>query len=118
MKCEVREICGDWALDIDGFNGGKITIHFNSRQNALSVKRIIETDDSLSNAADDFDRQPTIDVIKGRHGHWIDKSTQSCLRTQSWCSACGKRSGIGGIESNRHKAYCPNCGARMDGVKI
>lgn len=26
MKSEIREICGDWALDIDNFNGGKITI--------------------------------------------------------------------------------------------
>ena len=47
MKCEVREICGDWALDIDNFNGGRITIYFNSRQNALNVKRILEVDDSI-----------------------------------------------------------------------
>lgn len=50
MKCEVREICGDWALDINNFNGGKITIYFNSRQNALNVKRILEVDDSVPNA--------------------------------------------------------------------
>ena len=29
MKCEVRKICGDWALDINKFNGGKITIYSN-----------------------------------------------------------------------------------------
>ena len=29
MKSEVHEICGDYALDIDNFNGGKITIYFN-----------------------------------------------------------------------------------------
>lgn len=61
---------------------------------------------------------PTADVAEVKHGHWIDKNTGAYFRTQSWCSVCGKHSGIGGIKSNRHKAYCPNCGARMDGVKI
>lgn len=49
MKCEIREICGDWALDV--FDGGKVTIYFNSRQNALNVKRILEVDASIPNAA-------------------------------------------------------------------
>ena len=48
-------------------------------------------------------------------GEWVDKPTGAYSRMQSWCSACGKRSGIGGIESNRHKPYCPNCGAKMKG---
>ena len=48
------------------------------------------------------------------HGRWEDKPTGRYGRWQSWCSACGKHSGIGGIEGNRHKPYCPNCGAKMD----
>lgn len=60
MKCEVREICGDWALDINNFNGGKITIYFNSRQNALNVKRILEVDDSIPNAATVCDMQEVV----------------------------------------------------------
>ena len=48
-------------------------------------------------------------------GEWIDKPTGAYGRMQSWCSACGKHSGIGGIESNRHKPYCPHCGAKMKG---
>lgn len=60
MKCEISEICGDWALDIDGFNGGKITIYFNSRQNALNVKRILEVDDSILNAATVCDMQEVV----------------------------------------------------------
>jgi hypothetical protein len=48
-------------------------------------------------------------------GEWIDKPTGAYGRMQSWCSACGKHSGIGGIESNRHKPFCPNCGAKMKG---
>ncbi len=53
---------------------------------------------------------------KQSEGEWVDKPTGSYNRMQSWCSACGKHSGIGGIESNRHKPFCPNCGARMKGV--
>ena len=46
-------------------------------------------------------------------GKWIDKPGPY-YRMQAWCSCCGQHSGIGGIESNRHKPYCPNCGAKMD----
>ena len=60
---------------------------------------------------------PTEDVVEVRHGEWIDKPTGAYGRMQSWCSACGKHSGIGGIESNRHKPCCPNCGAKMDGER-
>lgn len=49
------------------------------------------------------------------YGYWIDKPSGAYGRRQSWCSACGKHSGIGGIESNRHKPFCPNCGAAMVG---
>jgi hypothetical protein len=52
---------------------------------------------------------------KQSEGEWIDKPTGAYSRMQSWCSDCGKHSGIGGIESNRHKPYCPNCGAKMKG---
>lgn len=50
---------------------------------------------------------------KQSEGEWIDKPTGAYRRMQSWCSACGKHSGIGGIESNRHKPFCPNCGTKM-----
>ena len=60
---------------------------------------------------------PTADVEEVQHGEWIDKPTGAYNRMQSWCSACGKHSGIGGIESNRHKPYCPNCGEKMDGER-
>jgi hypothetical protein len=57
------------------------------------------------------------DYRKQKEGEWIDKPTGAYSRMQSWCSACGKHSGIGGIESNRHKPFCPNCGAKMRGGK-
>ena len=58
---------------------------------------------------------PTADVVEVRHGEWIDKPSGRYMHIGSWCSVCGEKSGIGGIESNRHKPYCPNCGAKMDG---
>lgn len=62
-----------------------------------------------------LDDCPTIEAVPVVHGRWEDKPTGRYGKWQSWCSACGKHSGIGGIEKNRHRAFCPNCGARMDG---
>ena len=50
-KCTIREFMGDWALDIEPFDGHKVTLYFNSRRNAETVKRCIEVDDSVPNAA-------------------------------------------------------------------
>lgn len=49
MKCRIYEICGDWALEV--FEGNNVTLYFNSRQNAMNVKRILEVDASVPNAA-------------------------------------------------------------------
>ena len=64
-----------------------------------------------------IEKLPTIEATPVRHGRWIDKPTGRYGQMQSWCSACGKHSGIGGIKSNRHKPYCPNCGADMREVE-
>ena len=55
------------------------------------------------------------EVAPVRHGRWIDKQSKRGYGMSTYCSCCGQHSGIGGIESNRHRAYCPNCGAKMDG---
>ena len=60
---------------------------------------------------------PTADVVEVKHGYWQDKFNRNRMVSQSFCSVCGKHSGIGGIESNRHKPFCPNCGAKMDGER-
>lgn len=57
------------------------------------------------------------DVVEVKRGEWIDKPSGRYSHIASWCSVCGNKSGIGGIESNRHKPYCPNCGADMRGKK-
>lgn len=95
MKCEIREICGDWALDMH-FPFETVTVYFNSRQNAENVKKIIETDKSIPNAATVCDMQEV------KHGVWIEgKSLEKC-------SLCGKKGFPDWL-------YCPSCGARMDG---
>ncbi|WP_176790569.1 MULTISPECIES: hypothetical protein [Ruminococcus] len=50
-KLKIREICGDYALDIPDYNGSNFTLYFNSKKNAENVKRIIEVDGSKSNNA-------------------------------------------------------------------
>lgn len=70
--------------------------------------------DQLEEILDSINKIPTADVAPVRHGKWVDKPTGRYRQWQSWCSVCENRSGIGGIESNRHKPCCPNCGAKMD----
>ena len=55
-------------------------------------------------------RIPTREQVEALRGDWIDKPTGRYGQWQTWCSACGKHSGIGGIKNNRHRNFCPNCG--------
>lgn len=48
---EIRDFCGDYALDIPMGDRSVHTIYFNSLRNAKTVKRIMEVDDSDPNAA-------------------------------------------------------------------
>ena len=48
---EIREICGDYAIDIEYSKDFTFTMFFNSRRNAETVKRCIEVDDSIPNVA-------------------------------------------------------------------
>lgn len=51
-KCtEIRDFCGDYAFDVEYSEDNKFTMFFNSRRNAETVKRCIEVDDSVPNAA-------------------------------------------------------------------
>lgn len=60
-----------------------------------------------------IDAQPTIEAVPTVHGEWIFKNDGAYRKRRAYCSVCGKRSGIGGIESNQRKPFCPNCGADM-----
>ena len=59
MKCEIRAAVSDYALDMH-FPDETVTIYFNSRQNAENVKKIIETDKSIPNAATVCDMQSVV----------------------------------------------------------
>ena len=63
---------------------------------------------------DRIDRMPTADVVPVIHAHWIEQFEGTYLRRAMYCSACKKKSGIGGSKANQMKPYCPNCGAKMD----
>ena len=97
-KCTIRDFMGDYALDIEPFNGHIITLYFNSLYNARIVKQIIEADDSVPNVA------TRADVVKVRCGLWIasDEIFAMCK-----CSVCHEF-------SMRRSRYCPNCGAKME----
>ena len=101
MKAKrIREVCGEYAIDLLLDHGGAFTMYFKSKQNALNVKQIIDADNGEPNAAD---------VAPVVHGHWIEKPF--LLGTSRFCSLCGNNYGMPHEIYN----YCPNCGARMDG---
>ena len=48
---------------------------------------------------------------KQKIGHWIDRGSawDECLE----CSICGCE--LNGVQTDILKAYCPSCGAKMEG---
>ena len=52
----------------------------------------------------------TEDAEPVRHGYWIDVRDKFNYCMGVKCSKCGRRVKNGG------ENYCPNCGAKMDGV--
>ena len=95
-----------------GMKNGKIRFCYEIGDAPCRACDIADTIDYILDEA----ISPTIEAEPVRHGHWIDKPTGRYGNWQSYCSACGKHSQIGGIESNRHKPRCPWCGAFMDEV--
>lgn len=64
------------------------------------------TSDQVHFAIDDA---PTVDPVK--HGHWIAHGKAFMGATIEACSECGE------LLCGYNKAYCPNCGAKMDEVE-
>ena len=69
-----------------------------------SIKRVI-------------DMAPTVDAVEVKHGQWINKSTIELpfFDYRFDCSVCGCIFWHAGIDSF---AYCPFCGAKMDGGTV
>ena len=54
------------------------------------------------------------DVVEVKHGHWIERDYGDVFYTCSNCNA--DWSCIEGTPQENGMAYCPNCGAKMEGV--
>ena len=89
-KCtEIREICGDWAFDIVYNDGETFMLLFNSRRNAETVKRCLEVDDSIPNAATPVD---FVEVVRCKDCKYfngkIDVLCERCGDIDEPCGGC------------------------------
>jgi len=90
----------------------------------ISKARRMETTDNNGIPVDTFavpvmaiEDAPTVDAVEVKHGHWINKSIIKLpfADYQFECSECGCIFYHAGIDSF---AYCPFCGAKMDGGTV
>ena len=102
-ELKIRDICGDYALDIPFADGSVNTIYFNSKRNAETVKHIIEVDGSKPNHA------TVCEMEEIRHGKW-EFEKDICGFAWFTCTNCHKY-----IIMTKHRLYpyCPYCGAKM-----
>ncbi len=65
--------------------------------------------------SDYIERLPAADVAPVVHGRWIDGAEDfTCGNHNAECSICRCYVSWDGCDEDFN--YCPNCGARMDGV--
>ena len=104
---KIREICGDWALDIPMGND-IVVLYFNSRVNAEMVKNVLEWENAHPNEAIPYNT-PAIDPESLRpRGMWKDASYYHDRPLCYECSSCG-------LKLMYKPNYCPHCGAKMEG---
>lgn len=95
---EIREICGDYAIDIEYSKDFTFTMFFNSRRNAETVKRCIEVDDSVPNVATAVD---FVEVVR----------CKDCKHYNHLYECCKNSSGMRFVKLN---GYCSH-GERSEG---
>lgn len=71
-------------------------------------------DDGVAWLAEQIDAAPTMPSDSRPAGEWVVRFDGPYGRRRTYCTNCGKHSGIGGIK--QMPPFCPNCGAMM-GVK-
>lgn len=104
-ELKIRDICGDYALDIPFADGSVNTIYFNSKRNAETVKHIIEVDGSKPNHA------TVCEMEEIRHGKW-EYDSGDVGYTSYLCSEC--KNFLTFYEDIDLYPYCPYCGCKMD----
>ena len=104
-ELKIREVSGDYALDIPFADGSVNTIYFNSKRNAETVKHIIEVDGSKLNHA------TVCEMEEIRHGKW-EYDSGDVGYTNYLCSEC--KNFFTFYEGFDLYPYCPYCGAKMD----
>lgn len=87
-KCtEIRDFLGDYAFDVEYSENNQFTMFFNSRRNAETVKRCIEVDDSVPNAATAVDFVEVVRCKNCKYANFGDcYSNYYCKRFQFRCS--------------------------------
>lgn len=86
---EIREFCGDYALDVEYSKDYTFTMFFNSRRNAETVKRCIEVDDSVPNVATAVDFVEVVRCKDCKHydyGICIHEFACNLIRDDDYCS--------------------------------
>ena len=78
---EIRDFCGDYALDIPMGDRSVHTIYFNSRRNAETVKRIMEVDDSVPNVATVCD---VVEVVRCCDCKYCETVIHSVIDEPKW----------------------------------
>lgn len=80
-KCsEIRDICGDYAFDVEYHANNKFTMFFNSYRNAKTVKRCIEVDDSVPNVATAVDFVEVVRCKDCKHIETTEYGGYCCLK--------------------------------------
>ena len=64
----------------------------------------------------ELSKTPTVDAVEVVHGRWEMEEPDNCGNRKPKCSICGKYH-IACWSDYAHCNYCPNCGAKMDGVQ-
>lgn len=106
------------AREMEGVNMEVIKNEFISK---LEVVRIlqkayaegrIKAEDGCVSLLDDINAMPSADVQPVKHGQWSECYTDT-HHYSGICSVCGKAS-IKSLTESLY-AFCPKCGAKMDG---
>ena len=101
MKCyEIRDFCGDYALDIKFPYGEVFTLYFNSRRNAEIVKRCLDVDASVPNVTTVADFVEVVRCKDCKHFEIDDEGFTYCFAST-------------GLDGKLPDDYC-SCGIRRE----